>query len=67
MAGGELDHLRPNAGFLDAKRRHGVSFRRLLLDDSTTVPGAGEPSESVTFTPADTTDYYTVLAPLAWL
>jgi hypothetical protein len=27
---------------------------------STTVPGAGTPSESVTFTPADTTDYNTV-------
>ena len=27
---------------------------------STTAPGAGSPSESVTFTPADTTDYYTV-------
>ncbi|MGB8028116.1 MAG: glycoside hydrolase family 44 protein [Terracidiphilus sp.] len=27
---------------------------------STTAPGAGTPSESVTFTPSDTTDYYTV-------
>ncbi len=26
----------------------------------TTAPGAGTPSESVTFTPTDTTDYYTV-------
>ncbi|MGA2752479.1 MAG: glycoside hydrolase family 44 protein [Terracidiphilus sp.] len=27
---------------------------------ATTAPGAGTPSESVTFTPSDTTDYYTV-------
>ena len=27
---------------------------------STTAPGAGTPSEGVTFTPADTTDYNTV-------
>ncbi len=33
MAGSELDHIRPNAGFLNAKRRHGVGFRRLLMDN----------------------------------
>ena len=33
MADGELDHLRPNTGFLNPKRRHGVSIWLLLLDN----------------------------------
>lgn len=32
MAHGELDHIRPNAGFLNAERRHRVGFRLLLMD-----------------------------------
>jgi len=34
MAHGERDHLRPDAGFVDIERRHGVGTRRLLLDDA---------------------------------
>jgi hypothetical protein len=33
MADGELDHVRPNAGVLNAKRRHSVGFRLFLVDN----------------------------------
>jgi hypothetical protein len=32
MAHGECNHLRPDAGFVDTERRHGVSIRDILLD-----------------------------------
>jgi hypothetical protein len=45
MADGERDHLRPNAGFVDTERWHGVGTRRLLLDDACdgTCYGDGQP------------------------
>jgi hypothetical protein len=32
MADGELDHIRPNAGFLNTERRRSVGFRLVLVD-----------------------------------
>lgn len=33
MAGSELDHIWPDAGFFDAEWRHGFGIRHFLLDD----------------------------------
>jgi hypothetical protein len=39
LAGGKRDFIRPNVGFLDAKRRHSVGIRILLLDNVDDGPG----------------------------
>ena len=60
MADGQCHHLRPDAGLVDADGRHASTRRHFAWTTPTTAPGAGTPSQSVTFTPTDTTDYSTV-------
>jgi hypothetical protein len=42
MADGERDHIRPDAGFVDAKRRFGVRTRDLLMGDADNITGYGD-------------------------
>ena len=51
---------RPDSGLVGADGWHGFRCRHVLLDHADDSPAAGTPSESVTFTPSDTTDYNTV-------
>ena len=60
MAGGERDHIRADAGIFDIEWGTASVSGMFAWTTPTIVPSAGTPSESVTFTPTDTTDYNAV-------
>ncbi len=60
MANGEPDHLRPDAGFVDAERRQASVPGTFSWTTSATVPSAGTVQRKRTFTPTDLTDYNAV-------
>ena len=60
MADGGRNRLRPDAGFVDTERRHGVGCRHLLLDDVHDGTRYGDSQQGHDFTATDAADYNTV-------